>query len=271
MRRKAQRANARQGLAAPPLRATARIAAEAAPTGWPTPTNNGERALFIARTRRRKPAKTPGRLYGSIAGSIAARSGCDKSPRDNLPYSTPRTRPLTFACSLAARQFRLRLGLGLCLPGTFLSKHKKTKVDVSGVRQTFILCKPSANPARRCLLRRIPPRALPGPPPGLGANGSFLSQLRDSHRPIWRSKTLLCRGSGGARRHSRAAGGCRTLRAIGGTVSPHCGAPDRIGARGADPAPTQTTASPTKTTPSPAETGHAGCGSPAGSRRGQPG
>jgi len=33
IRRKAQRANVRQGLAAPPLRATARIAAEAAPTG----------------------------------------------------------------------------------------------------------------------------------------------------------------------------------------------------------------------------------------------
>jgi len=33
MRRKAQKANARQDLAAPPLRATARIAAEAAPTG----------------------------------------------------------------------------------------------------------------------------------------------------------------------------------------------------------------------------------------------
>jgi hypothetical protein len=33
MRRKAQKANARQGIAAPPLRATARIAAEAAPTG----------------------------------------------------------------------------------------------------------------------------------------------------------------------------------------------------------------------------------------------
>jgi hypothetical protein len=32
MRRQAQRANARQGLAAPPLRATARIAAKAAPT-----------------------------------------------------------------------------------------------------------------------------------------------------------------------------------------------------------------------------------------------
>jgi hypothetical protein len=32
MRRKARRANARQGLVAPPLRATARIAAEAAPT-----------------------------------------------------------------------------------------------------------------------------------------------------------------------------------------------------------------------------------------------
>jgi hypothetical protein len=33
MRRQAQRVNTRQGLAAPPLRATARIAAKAAPTG----------------------------------------------------------------------------------------------------------------------------------------------------------------------------------------------------------------------------------------------
>lgn len=192
-------------------------------------------------------------------------------PRGNLPNTQTRTSSIAFPCSLTARKFRLRLGLCLCLPGTFLSKHKKTKVGVSGVRQTFILCKQSANHARRYLLRRIPPRGLPGLPPGLGANGNFLSQLRGSHRPIWRSRTVLCCGSGGARRHSRVAGGCRTRRAIGGIVSPHCGAPDRIGARGADPAPTKTTAAPTKTTHPPTETGHAGFGTPAGSRRGQPG
>ena len=133
MRRKAQRANARQGPAAPPLRATARIAAEAAPTGWPTPTNNGERALFIARTRQRKPAKRPAqkceanRLHDPIAGSIAARLGCDKLPRGNLPNTQTRTSSIAFPCSRMAWQFRLRLGPGLCLPETFLSKHKKQR------------------------------------------------------------------------------------------------------------------------------------------------
>lgn len=196
--------------------------------------------------------------------------GCDKLSRGNLSNTQTRISSLAFPCSRTARKLRLRLGLGLCLPGTFLSKHKKTKVGVSGVRQTFILCKQSANPARRYRLRRIPPRGLPGLPRGLGVHGNFLSQLRGSSRPVWRSRTVLCRGSGGARRHSRVAGGCRTLRAIGGIVSSHCGAPDRIGARGADPAPTKTTAAPTKTT-TPTETGHAGFGAPAGSRGGQPG
>jgi hypothetical protein len=44
MRRQAQKANARQVLAAPPLRATARIAAEAAPTKPANINKNDDRA-----------------------------------------------------------------------------------------------------------------------------------------------------------------------------------------------------------------------------------
>lgn len=129
--------------------------------------------------------------------------------RQFVPFPTPNNFH-SIPPVLTARQFRLRLGLCLFCQ-ELLSQSTRKKGRLSGVRQTFIICNQSASHTRRHRLQRIPTKGLPGAPPDFGVNGHFLSQLRGSRQPIWQSKTVLCRGGGGAYCHSRFIGSCRAL------------------------------------------------------------